>query len=52
MAITLASRIRRMHTKTLRRFLAAAKRRRVLNLEQQLLAALADTVIQKRKAAR
>lgn len=49
---TLAVRIRRMHTRTLRQFLAAAKRRRVLSLEQQLLAALAEAVIQKRRAAR
>jgi hypothetical protein len=52
MATTIAPRIRRMHTKTLRRFLAATKRRRVLSLEQQLLAALADAIIQKRRVAR
>ncbi len=50
MATTLAHRIRRMHTKTLRRLLTAAKRRRNLTLKQQLIGALADAVIQKRRA--
>jgi len=49
---TLALRISRKHTRTLRRFLAAAKRRRYLTTEQQLIATLADAVIQKRRAAR
>jgi len=47
---TLAHRITRKHTRTLRRFLAAAKRRRYLTTEQQLIATLAEAVIQRRAA--
>lgn len=47
---SLAHRITRKHTRTLRRFLAAAKRRRYLTTEQQLIATLAEAVIQRRRA--
>jgi len=49
---TLAHRITRKHTRTLQRYLTAAKRRRYLTTEQQLIATLADAVIQKRRATR
>lgn len=49
---SLAHRITRKHTRTLRRFVAAAKRSRYLTVEQQLIATLAIAVIQKRRARR
>jgi hypothetical protein len=43
-------RVMRMHTKSLRKIVAAAKRRQFrLPLEQLLLASIADALIQKRK---